>query len=250
MPKGDPLPTTRDGFLDARLEIRQPAKGYRAGGDPILLAAAVAAQPGQTVLDLGCGVGTAGLCLLARLPEVRVVALELQPELAELARANAADNRLDDRLTVVEGSLLAPPELIRGRGFDHVLTNPPWLPASASRRPATTTKSVGHLEGEADLGLWLTVAVRFLKRGGSLALIHRADRLADLLAAMAGLPLGGITVFPLWPRPGLPAIRVVVTARKEKKSPLLLLPGLVLHQEDGRFTPAADDVLRRAMPLF
>ncbi len=249
MPMGAPPPTTRDGFLGGRLQIRQPAKGYRAGGDPLLLAAAVAAKPGETVLDLGCGVGTAGLCLLTRLPEVRVVALELQPGLAELARANAAANGLAERFTVVEGSLLAPPELLRGRGFDHVLTNPPWLPEAVSRRPATATKSIGHLEGEADLGLWLTVAVRFLKRRGSLAVIHRADRLEHLLAAMAGLPLGAITVLPLWPKAGHPAIRVVVTARKDMKSPMRLLPGLVLHDDDGAFTAAADDVLRRALPL-
>ena len=249
MPTGEPFPTTRDGFLGGRLEIRQPAKGYRAGGDPILLAAAVAAKPGETVLDLGCGVGTAGLCLLARLAGVRVVALELQPALAGLARANAAANGLEDRFTVVEGSLLDPPELVCGRGFDHVLTNPPWLPAARSRHPAVTTKSIGHLEGDADLGLWLRLAVRFLRRRGSLTVIHRADRLEDLLAAMAGLPLGAIRVLPLWPKPGRPAIRVVVTARKDMKSPLHLLPGLVLHGEDGRFTPAAEDVLRRAMPL-
>ncbi len=244
-----PQPVTQDAFLGGRLSILQPAQGYRAGGDPILLAAALSARPGETVLDLGCGVGTAGLCLLARLPQVAVTALEVQPELAALARANAAGNGLGDRMTVLEGSLLAPPDLLAAGAFDHVITNPPWMEAASSRQPGTVSKSIGHLEGEADLATWLAFAVRVLKRKGCLAVIHRADRLGDLLAALDRLPVGALRVFPLWPRHNRPAIRVIVIARKEMKTPMEVLPGLVLHQDDGSFTPEADAIMRQMSPL-
>jgi len=237
---------TRDGFLGGRLTIRQPAEGYRAGGDPLFLAAAVAAGPGERVLDLGCGVGTAALCLLARLPEVAAIGLEKQPDLARLARANALGNGFADRFTVVEGCL---PEALGGEIFDHVLTNPPWLEAKSAQAPKAASKSLGHIEGEADLAAWLAAAVRFLRRKGTLAVIHRADRLGDLLAALAPLPVGRVRVLPLWPKAGRPAIRVIVTARRDARAPLELLPGLVLHENDGRFTEAAEDVLRRGYPL-
>ena len=249
-PDGASSTTTRDAFLGGRIEIHQPADGYRAGGDPVFLAAAIAARPGAEVLDLGCGVGTASLCLLARLPEIAVTGLELQPELAALAAANAAANGLAERFAVLAGGLLTPPEILLGRRFDHVMTNPPWLEAASNQRPRTASKSTGHLESDAaGLAVWLRQAVKFLKRKGTLTVIHRADRLGDLLAVLATLPVGGVRILPLWPRRGQPAIRVVVTARKEVRSPAELLPGLVLHEDDGRFTTAAEDILRRAVAL-
>ena len=242
--------TTRDSFLGGRIEIRQPAEGYRAGGDPVLLAAAIKAKPGAEVLDLGCGVGTASLCLLARLPGIAVTGLEVQPELASLAAVNAAANHLAERFTVQTGSLLAPPDCLRERLFDQVMTNPPWLEAASNQKPRTASKSTGHLESEtAGLAVWLRQAVKFLKRKGTLTVIHRADRLGDLLAALAPMPVGGVRILPFWPKRGQPAIRVLVSARKEVKTPAELLPGLLLHEEDGRFTAAAEDVLRRAMGL-
>ena len=249
-PGGDASATTRDAFLGGRIEIRQPADGYRAGGDPVLLAASVDAKPGADVLDLGCGVGTASLCLLARRPDIAVTGLELQPELAALAAANAAANGLAERFAIVGGGILAPPDSLRGRLFDHVMTNPPWLEAASNQRPRTASKSTGHLEGEAaGLAVWLRQAVKFVKRKGTLTVIHRADRLGDLLAALAALPVGGVRILPLWPRRSQPAIRVIVAARKDVKTPAELLPGLVLHEDDGSFTAAAENVLRRAMGL-
>ena len=246
---GDADTTTSDGFLGGRVAIRQPASGYRAGGDPVLLAAAIAARPGQRVLDLGCGVGTASLCLLARLPGIAVTGLDVQTELAELARANAAANGMGECFTVIEGGVMAPPEAIARHPFDHVMTNPPWLEAHSHQRPKSASKSTGHLEGEAGLAPWLRQAVKFLKRRGTLTVIHRADRLGDLLAALANLPVGALRILPLWPRRGQPAIRVIVSARKEAKTPAELLPGLILHEDDGSFTPAAEDILRRAGAL-
>lgn len=249
MAEGEDFPTRTDRFYGGRLLLRQPARGYRAGIDPILLAASVPAAAGDTVLDVGCGVGTAGLCLLARRGDVSVTALELQPALAALARTNAEDNGLADRLSVVEGDLLCPPEALRGRHFDHVVTNPPWHPATATRRPATASKSIGHVEGAAGLEEWLRAAARFVGPHGTLSVIHRADRLGDLLSGLAGRGLGEVRVLPLWPKAGQAAGRVVVRARRGSRAPLELLPGLVLHDEDGRYTAQADDVLRGSSTL-
>lgn len=249
MPAGPAFTTSADLFLGGRLTVSQPVDGYRAGSDPMFLAASVGAKDGERVLDLGCGVGTASLSLLARLPNVLVTGLELQPELAGLARANAEANGFAGRLEVVEGCLTDPPSLIRGQGFDHVITNPPWYEPGTIRAPAAKTKAVGHMEGDADLATWIRVAVKFLKPKGRLSMIHRADRLGDILAVLNTCRVGEIRVFPLFARPGKPAIRVIIMARRDAKTPLEVLPGLILHEEDGGYTPMAENVLRNAAPL-
>ncbi|MGE5475729.1 MAG: tRNA1(Val) (adenine(37)-N6)-methyltransferase [Bacteroidales bacterium] len=249
MPAGEISPTTEDEFLGGRLVIRQPADGYRAGSDPMFLAASVPAKAGQRVLDLGCGVGTASLCLLARVPGVSVVGLELQPGLAGLARANAAANGFADRLEVAEGCLTEPPAAVPYQHFDHVITNPPWYEPGTIRPPAAESKAIGHME-EVELAAWLRQAVRFLRSKGRLFVVHRADRLGDILAALNPLRVGEVRVFPLWPRTGKAATRVVVAARKDAKTPLEVLPGLLLHHPDGGYTELADDVLRRGAALF
>lgn len=241
--------TTEDHLLGGRVVIRQPGQGYRVGADPVLLAAAVAVRTGPRVLDLGCGVGAAGLCLLARLPDARVTGLELQPDLAGLARANGDANGFGDRFQVVEGCLSAPPALIKGQGFDVVITNPPWYEAGTVSEPAVASKRIGHVEREMDLECWLRAAVKLLRPRGHLALVHRADRLGDILAAVKPLKLGEVRVIPLWPKVGRPAMRVVVTARKDLKTPLEITPGLVLHQADGAYTAEAEAVLRHGAAL-
>jgi tRNA1(Val) A37 N6-methylase TrmN6 len=234
-------------LLGGRVRLHQPAHGYRAAIDPVLLAAVVTVAEGGQVLDLGCGVGAAALCLLARLAAVRVTGLELQPELAALARCNAALNGVADRFEVVEGSVLAPP--LAPGGFDVVMTNPPYLEATRAKSPPHAGKAAANVEGEAGLAEWIGAAVRLLAPKGRLAVIHRADRLADLLVALSERKLGAIRVLPLWPKPGRPAGRVVVTARKDARTPLELLPGLVLHRDDGRYTEAAEAVLREGAGL-
>lgn len=250
MHEGDAFPTTEDHFLGGRVVIRQPKDGYRAGSDPMFLAASVPGKAGDRVLDLGCGVGTASLALLARLDGIHVTGLELQPELAGLARFNAERNGFADRFTVVEGCLATPPSLIRGQGFDHVITNPPWYEAGTIQAPSAESKAIGHMEGELDLAEWLRAATRYLKPKGRLFVVHRADRLGDILAGLKPLKVGEIRVFPLWPKPGRAATRVVVAARKDARTPLEVLPGLLLHSPDGGYTERADDVLRRAAALF
>ncbi|MGE5505588.1 MAG: tRNA1(Val) (adenine(37)-N6)-methyltransferase [Actinomycetota bacterium] len=247
MPAGELFPTTEDGLLGGRVRLRQPAEGYRAAIDPVLLAAAVTARDGDRVLDLGCGVGSAALCLLARVPGVRATGLELQPGLAALARLNAEANGAGERFEVVEGSVTAPP--LANGSFTVVMTNPPYLEAARAKAPPHAGKATANVEGEAGLGQWIATAVRLLAPKGRLAVIHRADRLADLLAAVSSQRLGEIRVLPLWPKRGRPAGRVVVTARKDARTPLDLLPGLLLHEDDGSYTAQAQAVLRDGQGL-
>lgn len=241
MPEGAEFAITRDRFLGGRLEICQPAHGYRAGSDPLFLAAAVAAEEGNAVLDAGCGVGTAALALASRLGGVRVTGLELQPELAELARANVAANGFEARVAVVEGCLTG--QAVPLAGFDWVMTNPPWYEAGKVSAPPVRSKALGHVEGAADLPAWTRAAQRFLKPKGRLVMIHRADRLGDILAAMAACRLGGIRVYPLFAKPGHPAIRVIVSGRKGSRAALEILPGTILHDETG-YTIEAEAVMR------
>ena len=126
-----------DKFLGGRLVLRQPRKGYRAGADPVLLAAAVLARPGESLLDLGCGAGTAALCAGARVPGLRLAGLERQPAYAELARRNARENGLE--MTVTCGDLSVMPEALRQQQFHHVIANPPISAATPLSAPGPTT---------------------------------------------------------------------------------------------------------------
>ncbi|HMA14445.1 MAG: tRNA1(Val) (adenine(37)-N6)-methyltransferase [Bacteroidota bacterium] len=240
--------TTEDAFLGGRLRLRQPAAGYRAAIDPVLLAAAVPAAAGERVADLGCGVGTAGLCLLARVSGATVAGLELQPGLAALAQQNAEANGFADRLTVAQGDVARPPSGFAAGRFDHVMLNPPYLDPGAVRAPALELRRLATVEGEPPLETWLTQALALLCPRGCLTVIHRADRLDRLLAALAGR-CGDLVVFPLWPRPGEAAKRVLVQGRKGTGAPLRLLPGLALHEAGGAYTAAAEAVLRDAAAL-
>lgn len=245
--------TTEDRLLGGRVVLAQPAAGYRAAIDPVLLAAAVPARGGETVLELGCGVGAAALCLLARVPGCRVVGLELQPALVVLAHRNAVGNGVDDRLAAVEGDLRDPPAALLAlaptpAGFDQVMLNPPFLPAGRHTPPSDPMAATACQENTAELAQWIAAAYRRLRPGGGLTLIHRADRVDDVCAALAER-FGAVELIPLWPKAGQPARRVLVRARKGSRAPATLSSGLVLHQADGRYTAAAEAVLREAAAL-
>jgi len=256
MRTADPAAVTVDAVLGGRVRIRQPASGYRAAIDPVVLAAAVPARPGEAVLDVGCGVGTAGLCLAARVPGVQVRGIDVQRELIVLANASAHDNGLADRAEFTVEDLLRPPAHLAAGLFDHVMANPPFVAAGRGSRPPNHGKAMAAVEGEARLADWIRFCVRMVRPKGSVTVIHRADRLDDVLAAM-GTGLGELVVFPLWPgmAPGpegepKPAKRIVVRGRKGVATPLRLMPGLVLHTEEGLYTAAAERVLRDGAALM
>jgi tRNA1(Val) A37 N6-methylase TrmN6 len=239
---------TEDHLLGGRVRLRQPAEGARAAIDPVFLAAAVDAEPSHTVLDLGCGTGAAMLCLAARVPQSRMVGLDMQRELVRIAGDNVILNGMSGRLSAMIGDLMAPPPRLSPGSFDHVMANPPYLAQGAGTHPATVERATATIEGRADLGEWVRFALTMLRAKGTLTLIHRADRIDTVLAHLAGRA-GEVTIFPLWPGAGQPATRVLVRARKQIASPARLCAGLVLHAPDGRFTADAEAVLRGGAAL-
>jgi tRNA1(Val) A37 N6-methylase TrmN6 len=247
--------TTRDVFLGGRLELLQPARGYRAGLDAVLLAAAaeIAPGPGACVLDAGAGVGTAGLCLAARVPGVRVTLLERAAPLAALARQNVALNGFGDRVEVVEADLLAGATAHEGIGlsagrFSHVMANPPYLEHGRHRLPEDEVAAGAFGMVAEGLEQWARTLARLAGGGAGLTLIHRTDALKSVLDALEGR-FGAIRILPLLPRPGDVSHRIVVTARKGSRAPLQLLTGVVLHGSGNAFTPQIDAVLRHGAAL-
>jgi len=239
---------TEDRLLGGRVMVRQPADGYRAAIDPVFLAAAVAVEPQQLVLDVGCGPGAAMLCLAARVPECRVVGLEMQRDLVRLAGDNAILNAMETRVSVMIGDLLHPPPRLSPGAFDHVMANPPFNERGRAIPSAISSKADATIEGDADLAAWVRFSLAMVRSKGTVTFIHRADRIDALLGQIAGRA-GEVVVFPLWAGQGRAASRVLVRARKQIAAPARLAAGLVLHELDGRLTAAAEAVLREGRGL-
>ena len=211
--------------------------------DAVLLAAAADVKPGEDVLDLGAGVGAVGLCVAARVPGCTITGIELQPALAALAERNAVLNDAADRVRTVVHDLAHP--LPPGMGpFDHVVTNPPYLPAAVADPSPDRSKALATVESSADLGRWLTVATDALEPAGTLLVIPRSDRLEEIVGALVGLGWGDVTVKRL-----PPAARVLVRARRADGLRRHDAPPLILHRPDGGYTDEAEAILRHGQPL-
>lgn len=243
--------TTRDQFLGGRLTITQPAKGYRAGVDAVFLAACVTAKPGQSVLELGCGVGVASLCLQARVSGLDLVGLEVQSDYAALAARNAQENDL--AMAVITGDVTDLPIGLRVRQFDHVLANPPYY----RRTQGTAAQNAGREQALGEtvpLSAWVDSAVRRLRPKGHLTMIQKADRLPDLIAACDSR-LGDVSVLPIVPRSGRRAELVILRARKAAGGPFHLLSPRILHIGDHHesdadsYTAEISAILRNSSPF-
>ena len=238
-----------DKFLCGRLRLLQPIKGYRAATDPVLLAACCPAQSGDRVLDIGCGAGAAALCLATRVPDLQLAGLEVQADYAELARRNAARNGIV--LQVHDGDLSQMPASLRV-DFDHVIMNPPYYPPAGT--PSPVPSRARAMQVDLPLADWVQAGARRLAPRGWLTLICGTDGLPDVLAGM--VKLGSISVLPLVPRLGRPAVRIIVQARKGGRGPFRLLSPLVIHAgaaHDGdreNYTPEASAILRDGSDLL
>ncbi|MDX1781776.1 MAG: methyltransferase domain-containing protein, partial [Thalassovita sp.] len=217
---------THTDFLNGRVRAWQPSQGYRAGVDPVLLAAAVPAEAGQTALELGCGVGVASLCLLARVTGLRVTGLEIQPFYADLARRNAAEAGAP--FEVVEGDLAAMPAVLRDRQFDHVFANPPYFRRAESVSAADPGRDIA-LGGETPLEDWVAAAAKRVRPKGYVTFIQRVERLPELLCAMQGR-LGSLQLMPILPRRGRESQLFLIRGRKGGRAGFRLHAGILMHE--------------------
>jgi tRNA1(Val) A37 N6-methylase TrmN6 len=248
-------PVTNDAFLGGALSILQLRSGYRAGLDAVMLAAAVPGDASRPlrVLDVGAGVGTAGLCVARRLPSAEVVLLEKQRELAALAGQNVQHNDLDARVRVVASDVGATAGELRVHGlvdesFGHVIANPPYHDADAGTLASDALKAGAHAMDDGALDAWARFMARMTAPGGLVTLIHKAEALGRVLGAF-DQRFGALRILPLQPRVGAAAHRVIVQGTKGSRAPLQLLPGFVLHEAGNAFTPAAQAILRHGANL-
>jgi len=242
---------TEDAVLGGRLRLRQFRRGHRVGHDAILLAASVPARAGEAVVDLGAGVGAAGLALAARVKGIKLTLVEIDSQLATLAAENIELNRLAAQVVTLD--VAAPARAFAGAGVAaesamRVLMNPPFNDPVRQRASPDRRRSLAHAASSATLAVWARTAARLLRPRGTLSLVWRADGLVDVMAVLAPA-FGAIMVLPIHPKPAVSAIRVLVRATKGSRAPLALLPGLVLNDEVGRATTAADLILREGEVL-
>ncbi len=228
--------------LDHKVRLLQPEKGFRTSLDSVFLASACPAASGERVLDMGSGVGGAAFCLLWRVAGCHVTGVEIQRSHAEMARHNIILNAMEGRAEffisdIADYRCVTP--------YDHVICNPPYLEAGTYTPSASEERAMalGHEGRETTLKDWIDAGFWNLKSGGSLTIIHRAD-MTDKIIVGLGKRFGAIEIIPLYPRLGEEAKRVIVRAVKDRKTPACLHAGLILHGADGRYTAAADAILR------
>jgi tRNA1(Val) A37 N6-methylase TrmN6 len=235
---------TEGGLLGGRVRYRQFSHGHRSGFEPVLLAAAVPAKPGERVLEAGTGAGAALLCIAARVPGVTAVGIEKDAALAALAQENFRANGFDG-LCAVQGDATRPP--LPAAAFDHAMANPPWFDARGTASP-DAARALAHQAGPELLDAWVRALVRALRPKGSITLILPASSYAAGASSLRAEGCGDIRLFPLWPRAGKPAKMVIIAARRGAKTPDSVLTGLTLHDSLG-ITDAAQQILRDGAAL-
>lgn len=243
--------TTLDAVLGGRLKLRQPKRGHRVGHDAMLLAAITDAHAGEHAVELGSGVGAAGLAVAQRVSDLRMTLVDIDPALCALARENARLNGLENRVEVraldvaISGAFDAAG--LNAGSVDRVLMNPPFHDSDRTQLSPDAARRRAHAATAATLGLWINTASRLLKPDGVLTLIWRADGLDEVLATLTDF--GGIGVLPVHPRADAPAIRVLLRATKGSRAPLVLHPPLMLNDAQGKPSAATEAVLRAGETL-
>ena len=251
MTQGPPDTLTRDAFLGGKVHVLQPRRGFRSGVDAVLLAASIPAKSGDTVLELGCGVGVASLCLHARVAGLTLTGVEIQPDYAALAQDNAASN--DASLSVIASDLRTLPAELRQRQFQHVMMNPPYFDRASGPAARDLGRNIA-VAGDTPLHDWIDIGIRRLAPKGSLTVIQHITRLPEVLSSVQA-KLGGIVIKPIAGRAGALPNLFILQARHSGRTPFSLRNQLVMHQGDKHqddaesYTPHVRDILRNGAAL-
>jgi tRNA1(Val) A37 N6-methylase TrmN6 len=246
---------SEDLFLGGKVHLLQPVKGYRAATDPVFLAASIPARAGQSVLDVGCGVGAAGFCLAARVEGVKISGIDIQKKLIEIGEQNRVLNKMEERVRFVCADLLYRSMDPLPNSFDHVIANPPFYEAGSGHRPPNEIKARAHMEVKdgATVQHWVDYMLRMAKPKGTVTCINRVERLEETLAALQGR-VGELILFPIWSMnpsgtQARGAKRFILQGRKGIKTPLKFANGLVVHEDDGSYTAQSKAILQDGAAL-
>ncbi len=240
--------------LGGQLRLTQMPDGLRTSIDSVLLAAACPAKHDEHVLDLGCGIGSAGLCVLFRIPKTHLIGIDIQDDHLDIAQENAALNGFSDRSEFISASVTTYAKYKDGSEtkpfFDHVICNPPYYDAGThiTSPKSKIATACDHDDVGAGLVDWIDCAYKSLKNDGSLTIIHRADQTDKIIRGL-GKRFGAIDIIPLWPKSGQSARRVIIRALKDRRSPSHIHPGITLHGPAGEYTPQAENILRGGAAL-
>lgn len=232
---------TQDYLLDKQIKIFQPENGYRASSDAVFLSSLISRlSPGEQILDVGSGTGAVSLCLARRFPQNQIIGLEIQSELAHLSTLSAAANGFDN-LRYINCDIRQPLTELSYGSFHHVITNPPYTDHDMpSPNPG---KATAHNHHDFSLSEWISFCLKMLRPQGWLHMVHRAEAIGEILFSLHG-KAGAITIVPLFSKNGQPAKRLLISTRKNVKTPATILPGIVVHTSDGNYSAEAHRILR------
>lgn len=230
---------TQDYILNGKIKIMQPKRGYRVAIDPIILASFVDIRPHQSLLDVGCGVGTISLILKNIETTSNITAIDLDEVMCDFCKRNSDVNFLD--LNVINCSVenVGSNEELKSKYFDHVITNPPFFEDRSSR--ISHTKRLANFE-TIELKTWIALCLKKLKNNGMFSIIHNASRIGEIMQSVDGI-LGDIEIIPIYSRNGNDAKRVIVCGKKGRKSDTKITTGIVVHNSDGSYTDIAKKIL-------
>lgn len=244
------MKTEIDTLLGGRVKIVQFETGVKVSSDAVLLASVIdekLIKKAKNILDVGVGGGGVSLCLLSRFDDVRVLGIDIQDEMIELSHQSRIQNNFGDRWTIQKQNVLNPDRVFKEMEFDVVITNPPYYKGHTS---PDKIKATAHSEQGLDLSEWITMCIKRLKSRGTFAIVHKAERLDDILSALKQNSMGKIEVFLFYSKKGEVANRVVVRAVKSQRSPAVIYPPIILHNDDGSYTERANEILLNGKSLF